>query len=103
MRRRLQRQDSNAATPRAGTASAVVEAGWNVGPAPRPPKWSTGQMRRIALARMFLRGTRPKTRESLEKLRLSPITKYWSDGMVIFCGVGDASPLAWQQSLSVVQ
>ena len=52
-----------------------VVAGSKVEPAPRPPKWSTGQMRRMALARMFLRGTNPNTRESLEKLRLSPITK----------------------------
>jgi len=45
---------------------AVVVTGSIVGPAPSPPKWLIGQMRRIALARMFLRGTNPNTRESLE-------------------------------------
>ena len=59
-------------------------------------------MRRIALARMFLRGTKPNTRESLEKLRLSPITKYSPAGMVTGCGVEVAIPVDVQQYLSVV-
>ena len=60
-------------------------------------------MRRIALARMFLRGTKPNTRESLEKLRLSPITKYSLAGMVTGCGVEVAIPVDVQQYFSVVQ
>src|SRR5580704_16105553 len=88
---------------RAGIASAVLVTGSRVGPVPRPPKSPMGQMRRMAFARMFLRGTRPKTRESLEKLRLSPITKYSPAGMVSGCGADEAIPVEVQQNLSVFQ
>src|ERR1019366_9982137 len=58
-----------------------VEVVTRVGPAPRPPKLLSGQNRRMALARMRLRETSPKNRESHDALRLSPMTKYWPAGM----------------------
>ena len=45
------------------------------------PKCSTGQYANTALPYMNLRGTGPKTRESLELSRWSPITKYSPGGI----------------------
>ena len=39
-------------------------------------KWKKGQMRNSALATILLLSTKPNERESVEWLRLSPITKY---------------------------
>ena len=46
---------------------------------------------------MFFRGTNPNERESLEKLRLSPMTKYVPCGTVTGSADADAVPSERQQ------
>src|SRR5258708_11718313 len=81
-----------------GSGSASTKAaGARLGPEPRNPKWLKGQMRIHALARMLSRGIRPIERESLERLRLSPITKYRSLGICNSVGTAVARPDESQQ------
>ncbi len=50
---------------------------------------------------MLARGTKPKLRESLDLLRLSPITKYFPAGMLSGWGADDAMPPGRQQKFIV--
>lgn len=63
--------------------------------------WLSGQIRIQARPRMLSRGMRPMKRESRERLRLSPRTKYMSLGMT--SGVGSVvewPPVSQQKVIS---